>query len=165
MLGEAYTLEYTELFGEELANAVRYIATELRNPEAASRLIERTEEAIRNRSFAPEAFEPIPSSKDREHPYYRIPIGNYYVRLRRQQSNEYPSIRLRTKRLAFVRLAYNRWSRGGTQASPRQFPTYGFRLWLRLNAAFAAPPATPSAERPVLYQNQPSSCVVNNPDR
>lgn len=24
MLGEAYTLEYTELFGEELADAVRY---------------------------------------------------------------------------------------------------------------------------------------------
>ena len=79
MLGEAYTLEYTELFGEELADAVRYIATELRNPDAASRLIERTEEAIRRRSFAPEAFEPVPSSKEREHPYYRIPVGNYCV--------------------------------------------------------------------------------------
>lgn len=79
MLGEAYTLEYTELFCEELADAVRYITTELRNPKAASRLIERTEEVIRKRSFAPEAFEPVPSSKDREHPYYRIPIGNYYV--------------------------------------------------------------------------------------
>lgn len=79
MLGEAYTLEYTELFCEELADAVRYITTELQNPKAASRLIERTEEAIRKRSFAPEAFEPVPSSKDREHPYYRIPIGNYYV--------------------------------------------------------------------------------------
>ena len=79
MLGEAYTLEYTELFGEELSEAVRYIATELRNPDAASRLIERTEEAIRRRSFAPEAFEPVISSRDREHPYYRIPVGNHYV--------------------------------------------------------------------------------------
>ena len=79
MLGEAYTLEYTELFGEELSEAVRYIATELRNPDAASRLIEQTEEAIRRRSFAPEAFEPVISSRDREHPYYRIPVGNHYV--------------------------------------------------------------------------------------
>ncbi len=79
MLGGAYTLEYTEVFNEELAEAVRYIAYELHNPDAAARLLERTEDAIRERLFAPESFEPVPTTRDREHPYYRIPIGNYVV--------------------------------------------------------------------------------------
>lgn len=34
MLGDQYELEYLPLFDEELAEAVRYIAQELRNPEA-----------------------------------------------------------------------------------------------------------------------------------
>lgn len=79
MLGDAYTLEYTELFKEELAEAVRYIAHELRNPDAAERLIGRTEDAIYERLDAPESFEPVPTTRDREHPYYRIPVGNYVV--------------------------------------------------------------------------------------
>ncbi len=79
MLGGAYTLEYTEVFGKELAEAVRYIATELRNPDAAARLLDRTEAAIRARLFAPESFEPVPTARDRAHPYYRIPVGNYVV--------------------------------------------------------------------------------------
>lgn len=79
MLGDAYTLKYTEVFSEELAEAVRYVANELRNPEAAARLLGRTEDAIRERLFAPEAFEPVPSTRNREHPYYRISVGNYVV--------------------------------------------------------------------------------------
>ena len=35
MLGDQYELEYLPLFDEELSEAVRYIAQELRNPEAA----------------------------------------------------------------------------------------------------------------------------------
>ena len=34
---------------------------------------------ITDRLFAPESFEPVPSAKDREHPYYRIAVGNYLV--------------------------------------------------------------------------------------
>ena len=33
MLGDAYTLDYLSLFDEELAEAVRYITCELRNPD------------------------------------------------------------------------------------------------------------------------------------
>ena len=79
MLGEAYTLEYLPIFDEELAAAVRYIAQELRNPDAANSLIDDVEQAITERLFAPESFEPIPSAKDREYPYYRITVGNYLV--------------------------------------------------------------------------------------
>ena len=79
MLGEEYTLEYLPLFDEELAETVRYIAQKLCNPGAANKLIDDVEQAITERLFAPESFEPVPSSKDREHPYYRIAIGNYLV--------------------------------------------------------------------------------------
>ena len=79
MLGEAYALEYLPLFDEELAAAVRYIAIELANPDAAAKLVDDVESAITNRLFAPEAFEPVHSKKEREHPYYRIAVGNYLV--------------------------------------------------------------------------------------
>ena len=79
MLGEEYTLEYLPLFDEELAAAVRYIAIELANPDAAAKLVDDVESAITNRLFAPEAFEPVHSEKEREHPYYRIAVGNYLV--------------------------------------------------------------------------------------
>jgi len=79
MLGDEYTLEYLPLFDAELAEAARYIACELRNPDAAMKLVDNVEKAILGRLFAPESFEPVPSSKNREHPYYRIPVGNYVV--------------------------------------------------------------------------------------
>ena len=79
MLGEEYTLEYLPLFDEELASAVRYIAQNLRNPDAANALIDNVERAITERLFAPESFEPVPSIKDRNHPYYRIAVGNYFI--------------------------------------------------------------------------------------
>ena len=49
MLGEEYTLEYLPLFDEELAAAVRYIAIELANPDAAAKLVDDVESAITNR--------------------------------------------------------------------------------------------------------------------
>ena len=79
MLGEEYTLEYLPLFDDELAEVVRYSAQKLRNPAAANKLIDDVEQAITDRLFAPESFEPVPSAKDREHPYYRIAVGNYLV--------------------------------------------------------------------------------------
>ena len=79
MLGEEYTLEYLPLFDAELAEAVHYITHKLRNPDAANKLIDDVEQAITERLFAPESFEPVPSAKDREHPYYRIAVGNYLV--------------------------------------------------------------------------------------
>ena len=53
MRGDAYTLEYLPLFDEELAEAVRYITDELRNPDAAMKLVDDAEAAIQDRLFAP----------------------------------------------------------------------------------------------------------------
>ena len=64
MLGDEYTLEYLPIFDEELASAVRYIAVNLRNPDAANKLVNDVEQAITDRLFAPESFEPIASEKD-----------------------------------------------------------------------------------------------------
>ena len=74
MLGEEYALEYLPLFDAELAAAVRYIAQKLRNPIAAKALVDDVEQAITERLFAPEAFEPIQSAKEREHPYYKFGV-------------------------------------------------------------------------------------------
>jgi hypothetical protein len=74
MLGEEYTLEYLPLFDKELSEAVRYISVELKNPDAAARLVDDVERAITDRLFAPESFEPVQTEKDREHPYYRIAV-------------------------------------------------------------------------------------------
>ena len=79
MLGEEYALEYLPLFDDVLAEAVRYIAQKLRNPDAANKLINDVEQAITERLFAPESFESVLSAKDREHPYYRIAVGNYLI--------------------------------------------------------------------------------------
>ena len=79
MPGEEYTLEYLSLFDEELSATVRYISVELRNPDAAARLVDDVEKAITDRSFAPESFEPVQTEKHRKHPYYRIAVGNYLV--------------------------------------------------------------------------------------
>ena len=55
-------------------------------------------------------------------------------------------------------------SRGGARREmPRQFPTYGPRLRPRRDATFAAPPVSPSAERLVLYQNQPPPWLTTAP--
>ncbi len=62
-----------------MAEAVRYIAQNLCNSDAANALVDSVERAITERLFAPESFEPILSEKDREHPYYKIVVRNYLV--------------------------------------------------------------------------------------
>ena len=79
MLGDPYTLEYTELFSEELSATARYIAQDLRNPSAAEKLIADVEQAILDRLYAPTSFAPVPTTKNRAHPYYRIAVGNFVV--------------------------------------------------------------------------------------
>ena len=62
-----------------MREAVDYIRLTLRNPTAASKLVDDTFDAIYERQSAPTAFEPYLSKIDRRHPYYRIPVGNFIV--------------------------------------------------------------------------------------
>lgn len=80
MYNQKYTLRYLPLFYEELESAVLYIANRLGNPAAAENLLNTVESAIINRcENNPEGYEPVPSKKKRDYPYYRIYIGNYIV--------------------------------------------------------------------------------------
>ena len=75
-----YELRILPLFEEDLNEIVDYITVRLRNPNAAERLVDDVEAAIRKRLEMPERFEPYPSTRDREHPYYTIQARNFTVR-------------------------------------------------------------------------------------
>lgn len=78
-MDKQYTLRFLPLFEHDLNHAVDYIAYELKNPDAAMKLIDDVEAAIYRRLKNPEAFETFHSLREREHPYYRIGVGNYNV--------------------------------------------------------------------------------------
>ena len=79
MLGKKFELSFLPQFEEDMREAVDYIRLTLRNPAAASKLVDDTFDAIYERQAAPTAFDPYPSRIDRRHPYYRIPVGNFIV--------------------------------------------------------------------------------------
>ena len=80
MRGNEYSLRYLPLFYDELDNEVSYIAFNLKNGDAAEKLLDDVEAAILDRlKVGPEMFEKVPSRKDREHPYYRIYVRNYII--------------------------------------------------------------------------------------
>jgi len=79
MFDRTYDLEVLPYFEAELQEAVDYIQYRLRNPPAAAKLVDAVFDAIRERQKSPLAFEAYPSAADREHPYYRIAVGNYLV--------------------------------------------------------------------------------------
>ena len=79
MVGEKFELSFLPQFEEDMREAVDYIRLTLRNPTAASKLVDDAFDAIYERQSAPTAFEPYPSRIDRQHPYYRIPVGNFIV--------------------------------------------------------------------------------------
>ena len=73
-----YTLSYLPQFSEDLNQTVKYISNDLMNPIAANNLIDEVESAINERlNNSPESFEPYPSKKQRQYPYYRIYVNDY----------------------------------------------------------------------------------------
>ena len=67
MENRRYELRILPLFEEKLTEIVSYIAYKLRNPIAAANFVDAVETAIYERLDTPEAFEPYPSKKDRQH--------------------------------------------------------------------------------------------------
>ena len=74
-----FELRYLPLFRSDLAEIVGYIALRLHNPDAASALVDAVEAAIMERTTCADAFEPYPSKRERQHPYYRIYVKNYTI--------------------------------------------------------------------------------------
>ena len=79
MDGKKYKLRILPLFEDDLNEIVDYIRFRLKNPMAAQAFIDAVEAAVQERLDCPEAFQPYPSLKKREYPYYGIPVRNYTV--------------------------------------------------------------------------------------
>ena len=74
-----YNLTFLPLFEKDLLEITDYITNTLKNPAAALRLVDDIELAINKRLEMPLSFAPYPSSKRREHPYYRINVRNFSI--------------------------------------------------------------------------------------
>ena len=75
-----YTIKFIPLARQDLTDIVNYILNEFQNPIAAENTLTRIEKAIYERlEEGPESFAIWPSTKEREHPYRRINVGNYTV--------------------------------------------------------------------------------------
>ena len=74
-----YRLQYLPLFWDDLEKAVFYVRDVLKNPAAAERLLDRTEEAVLEHAKAPTMARVYKTTRDRPLPYYWFAVGNYMV--------------------------------------------------------------------------------------
>ena len=74
-----YRLQYLPLFWDDLEQAVFYARDVLKNPAAAERLLDRTEEAILEHAKAPTMAQVYKTTRSRPQPYYWFAVGNYMV--------------------------------------------------------------------------------------
>lgn len=79
MISCKYKLRYIPLFYEDFNEILTYIRDELKNPDAASKLIDLVEAAILERLTSPESFGKYHSVRERKYPYYKIRIKNFTV--------------------------------------------------------------------------------------
>ena len=79
MYDKKYRLRYLPLFYEDLDEKITYIAEKLKNPKAASDLLDKVEKAILDRLPVAESFEPYHSIRERKYTYYRIYVDNFTI--------------------------------------------------------------------------------------
>ncbi len=79
MQSEKYRLSYLPLFYKDLDEKIAYIVEKLKNPKAASDLLDKVEAAILKRLPVAESFEPYHSLRERRYVYYRIYVDNYVI--------------------------------------------------------------------------------------
>ena len=79
MADKKYKLRFLPLFEQDLNDTVDYISLKLKNPEAARKLVNEIQAAIRKRQACPKSFEPYHSKKEHKYTYYRIYVRNYTI--------------------------------------------------------------------------------------
>ena len=79
MTDRKYKLRFLPLFEQDINDTVDYISLKLKNPEAARKLVNEIQAAIRKRQACPKSFEPYHSKKEHKYPYYRIYVRNYTI--------------------------------------------------------------------------------------
>ena len=78
MLERKYKLVFLPLAEEDLTEIVLYISHQLQNPTSAMHVMNRIQDAIFERSMAPESFQKYESAKNRSDTYFRINVGKSY---------------------------------------------------------------------------------------
>lgn len=68
-------VRFLPLFEKDLTRVTNYIKYQIHNPIAAMNLVDAIEQAIIERAYAPDSFEPYPSKKERNtvydlHPFF-----------------------------------------------------------------------------------------------
>lgn len=79
MYDKKYRLRYLPLFYEDLDEKITYIAEKLKNPKAASDLLDKVEKAILDRLPVAESFELYHSIRERKYVYYRIYVDDFTI--------------------------------------------------------------------------------------
>ena len=79
MYDKKHRLRYMPLFYEDLDEKITYIAEKLKNPKAASDLLDKVEKALLDRLPVAESFEPYHSIRERKYAYYRIYVDNFII--------------------------------------------------------------------------------------
>lgn len=79
MYDKKYRLRYLPLFYEDLDEKITYITEKLKNPKAASDLLDKVEKAILDRLPVAESFETYHSIRERKYVYYRIYVDNFTI--------------------------------------------------------------------------------------
>lgn len=79
MYDKKYRLRYLPLLYEDLDEKITYIAEKLKNPKAASDLLDKVEKALLDRLPVAESFEPYHSIRERKYAYYRIYVDNFII--------------------------------------------------------------------------------------
>lgn len=74
-----YEARYIPIFLQDVSNVISYITKELKNVQAANKLIDDLEKAINERLPVCESFEKYDSLIKRDTEYYRIYVANYIV--------------------------------------------------------------------------------------
>lgn len=72
-------VRFLPLFEKDLTRVTNYIKYQIHNPIAAINLVDAIEQAIIERAYAPDSFEPYPSKKERNTAYYRIQVKNFEI--------------------------------------------------------------------------------------
>ncbi len=79
MYDKKYKLRYLPLFYEDLDKKITYIAKKLKDPKAASDLLDKVEKAILEGLSVTGSFEPYHSIQERKYAYYRIYVDNFMI--------------------------------------------------------------------------------------
>lgn len=79
MQNNSYKIVYLPIFEKDLNSIIKYIVYKLKNKDAALSLLDKVEKAILERAKNSLAFEKYNSIRERQHPYYRIYVGNFTI--------------------------------------------------------------------------------------